>query len=702
MEVGAAELNCGTSRENDARIAALHARTQERARLSANAVVRTTAVNGAMYLQANQAVTPDYRPFDLEGQSLVFTPREGNRYSVSREALRYVEPVNEALALPDFTSVDLGFTFSAFGRSVNKVYVSRFVGITFDLPRREETLGFSTLETLLQPQPLIAPLMQTTKSLKGAVSVHVDRTPSSLLVTWRSTTHQWFGFDVQAELRQDGSIVFSYKSFRNMRWGTPVVTAGGGNALQRRSLGAANAAAGNTFATDAVLRPMVDLTRIEVSRVAESEVFSVKLTLGGAIDASKLAAEQSLRYRIVIGNEAAAVVTVSKDDVRVLPFDGAQAVPNGISARIDGNTIEVFGLQSVLGDASVHNVTASSFVWPASRSADNASVRVTFDAVPRQLATDLSTVTADAELSLPIVEPFLLPMLDPFAVWEQVQAAHGLREDLVDGVAIYQSFFTDLIHFATAYATGGNPQVDGILPPEPERGFAYPRTPNLMHMNQVNFDENADERMASVLMLHEFGHRWLYNVQIAEGGSNSTVLNPQSFHPAAYVDTRSAFPLYGTEESSVMGGGYFTQIGENRYRARAQQYGYSWTDLYLMGLAAPEEVVPWFYLAGTEPALPQSYFPTDRIEVTGTKKEVSLQQIVDAQGPRNPTSARSARVFRVLFVLVTDPGKEPTAEEIAKMDWLRAKMERDFAVATGGRGKLLTTMTPVAKRRAVR
>ncbi|HYO79541.1 MAG TPA: hypothetical protein VE010_23955, partial [Thermoanaerobaculia bacterium] len=292
--------------------------------------------------------------------------------------------------------------------------------------------------------------------------------------------------------------------------------------------------------------------------------------------------------------------------------------------------------------------------------------------------------------------------LDPFAVWEQVQAAHGLREELVDGVLIYQTFFTDLIHFATAYATGGNPQVEGILPPEPERGFEFPRTPNLMHMNQVNFDENADERMASVLMLHEFGHRWLYNVAIAEEGSNSTILNPQSFHPAAYVDTRSAFPLYGGEESSVMGGGYFTEIGQNRFRARTQQYGFSWTDLYLMGLAAPEEVVPWFYLAGSNPELPKSYFPADGIEVTATKKNVSLQQIVEAQGPRNPSSARSARTFRVLFVLVTEPGKAPTAEEIAKMNWLRAKMERDFAVVTGGRGSLITTYMPVAKRRAVR
>jgi len=152
-----------------------------------------------------------------------------------------------------------------------------------------------------------------------------------------------------------------------------------------------------------------------------------------------------------------------------------------------------------------------------------------------------------------------------------------------------------------------------------------------------------------------------------------------------------------------MGGGYFTNLGGNRYRARSLRYGYSWTDLYLMGLAGAEEVRPWFYLGGTKPALPTAYFPEDRIEVTGTKHDVALSQVVAVQGPRNPSTAMSQREFRVLFVLVTDPGKEPAAEEIAKLEWLRTTMERDFTRATGGRGRITTDRpAPTKRRRSVR
>jgi hypothetical protein len=151
-----------------------------------------------------------------------------------------------------------------------------------------------------------------------------------------------------------------------------------------------------------------------------------------------------------------------------------------------------------------------------------------------------------------------------------------------------------------------------------------------------------------------------------------------------------------------MGGGYFTNTGGNLYRARSLKYGYSWTDLYLMGLASPEEVTPWFYLAGTQPALPQSYWPDDGIVVEGTKREVALPQVVEALGPRTPSSAMSQREFRVLFVLVTDPGKEPTAEEVAKLDSLRVKLENDFALATGSRGRLITDRTAPKKRRSIR
>lgn len=699
-----ADLQCVTGPENDRRVAALHARPRERAQFAASATAGPALHDGAIYLQANEEVVPGYRPFDLEGQSLVFRPGTGGGYAVSRESLQYAEPAAAGQLLGQFIPADLGFTFSAFGRSVQRVYVSAVMGITFDEPREDVAAGFGELEALLRPQPLIAPLMQTSLSLKPLPFVHVDRTPSSLIVTWRSFTHQWFGYDVQAALHADGSIVFSYKSLRNMRWGTPVVAAGTrASELPRRVLLSEEIAPGITAApVDPPLRDMLDLTRVEVSRVAESEVFSIRMTLAAAIDRSKLQGSQSLRYVFIIGEDQASI-TVNRTETLVAAFNAFQAVADGVTGRVEGNTVEIFGLQKAPGTPrSSELLNVVTFLGGSSRPADVVLSTVSLDAAPDRLAVDLSAAADGSELPLPIVEPFLLPALDPFAVWDQVKAAYSLTDDAVDGVAIYQTFFTDLILYATAYATVGNTQADGIHPPEPDRGSTQPRMPNLMHLNQLDFDENSDDRLASAVLLHEFGHRWLYTVQFADGQAKSNVLSPARFHPAAYVDTRSAFALHGAQESSVMGGGYFTGIGGNRYRARSLRYGYSWTDLYLMGLAGPEEVQPWFYLAGTNPELPRAYFPTDGIEVTGTKRDVTLAQVIAAQGQRNPPQATSQRAFRVLFVLVTEPGKEPAAAEIAKIEWLRAKMEHDFSAATGGRGRVTTDATGPRKRRSVR
>jgi hypothetical protein len=693
-EMRADVWQCGTSPDNDRRIAALHARPRDRAQSAATAIAPPVRRDGAIYLEANDLVAPGFRSFDLLGNSLVFSPRDGNRYAVARESLRYVEPVSEPRSLPQGTLEELGFTFSAFGRNVERVYVTAFGGITFDEPQGGVPVGTNEIEALLMPQPLIAPLLQPSLKLFPEPRIHVDRTPSSLIVTWRSVPEE-FGYDVQAQLHADGSIVFSYKSMHNVHWGTPVLTAGSdADALPRRVLSGMDVPAGTRPGVNPVLRDMADLRRIDVLRVAESDVWSVRLTLAAPIDASKLQGDQSLTYRFIFGAEFARII-VRRNGTTVEPFNVQGSLPEGVAGRVDGNTVEIFGLQRAPRTDELFVATFAA----ATSVADSAVQSVSLDAPPARVAVDL-TAASGSELPLPIVEPFVLPALDPFAVWDQMKAAFGFTDEEIDGVAIYQTFFTDLVLFATAYATGGNPQVDGIQPPEPGRGSGEPRIPTLLHMNQLNFDENADERMASVLMLHEFGHRWLYKLEFADAQSaKNPVLSPQSFHPAAYVDTRSAFALYGEDESSVMGGGHFTNIGPNRWRAGAQQYGFSWTDLYLMGLAGPDEVSPWFYLAGT--SLPQSYFPQDGIEVTAPKHEVSLPQVITALGPRNPPQARSQRAFRVLFVLVTEPGKEPAAAEVAKIEWLRAKMERDFSIVTGGRGRVITDR-PANRRRSVR
>ncbi|HEX2123638.1 MAG TPA: hypothetical protein VHL59_18560 [Thermoanaerobaculia bacterium] len=709
----AADEMCGTSAFNDARVLALHERPAPQARLQAKVSAPPIAREGAFYLQADELIAPGARLFDLAGQSLVFEPRPESKFAMRREALRYVEPGGAArydfetkTAEPwHYVAHDLSaFSFPIFGRNVTRVYLTAFNGIHFSAPGEVTSTLFDDLEAAVHRQPVLSPLMITTRKPRQLhyPKLFVSETADALVLTWRSTGGDTFGYDVQAELRRDGSFVYSYRSLRTMRWGAPIVSAGFDPEAAPQQVLATVTDPVDASGAPPSLAAMADIRRVEVARVDQSDLFVIRLTLNGAVDPSKFGSGESLRFAFQIGQNFSSLEIDRNGGWTIVPLNGSRAIANGASVRISGSTIEVYDLQITPDVARTPRLLVFSLTRPQNRSADIVFLNVPFDVPQRRIARDLSAVPDGAELTLPITEPFVLGALDPYEVYERLQSTFSLSDYDVDAVAIYQSFFTDIVFYAGAYSTGGNPQVDGIWTDVAGRGMAAPREPSLLHMNQLTYNWSAAKETASNVMLHEFGHRWLYFFNIREGGSVTRSLNPVSAHPAGYVHTPSAFPLYGLQESSVMGGGYFTQQGDGSYKARAANVGFSWTDLYLMGLAAPEEVQPWFYLANTDPPLAQEYWPVNGAVVRGELRPVALDQIVAVHGPREPSVAFAQKNFRVLFVLVTESGAAPTDAEVAKINEWRALMEKNFVITTGGRGRLDTTFVRPTKRRAIR
>jgi hypothetical protein len=294
------------------------------------------------------------------------------------------------------------------------------------------------------------------------------------------------------------------------------------------------------------------------------------------------------------------------------------------------------------------------------------------------------------------VEAFTLPAIDLEEVWEIVRGSARLSDGEVDAVAIYQDFYSDILLHAGAYALGGNPQADGVSMYVTKRA-ALPRTPTLMHMNAVGWTDIEDPALWGRTLLHEFGHRWLQFVTTMENGTRTLALNPAPAHPPQYACLPAAFPVKTAYDTSTMGGGYFFQSGNTFTSANASPYGYSWLDLYLMGLAAPEEVPSMYYIAGSTPALGDSYTPPSNVTVTGTRRNVTIQQVVEAMGPRTPASQR---VFDVVFVLVSS---DPATADLTSLDGYRRAFAENFSMATGNRGAVRTLhVTPGPRRRSVR
>ena len=698
---------CGAGEEREELARLHHERMRaRRGGIQANATPKpATLRDGAFYMSADDEIATGGRLFDLTGHSLLFEPKGGAAFTAKKVALAYAEPgellhdfAPRAGSPWHYVTYDLTqFAFPAFGKSHTRLYLTAFNEIEFAEPREEGTAMVDHLEAAVHRNAVFSPLMITTKKPRFLAypQLYVRETANAVFVTWKSVAGDTFGYDLQAELRSDGTVVYSYQSMRNMQWGTPVVSAGFDPAVRRQlATTTAQQGLGSQFGA---MAPMLDIRSADVARVNETDVIAVKVTLAGPIDQSKIGEGQTVRYALMVSNQLT-YADVTRTAVSVYPFGGIAAEVNGATATISGNTIEFYFLQS---PANVTTPQMRAFTQLRPNSADAHSFVPVLDVAPRSTGGhDLSALTEATAVMAPVSEPFVLPALDPFEVWERLAPAYSLSSSEYDAVAIYQSFYTDIIHYAGAYSVGGNPAVNGIAPPSQSYGTNARRHPNLLHMNHFTYNYNGAEETAAQVILHEFGHRWLYFFRILENGALTSSLNPLSAHPAAYVHTPAAFPVFREGESSTMGGAVFSEEGANTFRTKVANRGYSWTDLYLMGLAAPEEVQPWFYLAGT--TLPGAYWPENNITVTGEKREVTVGQIIAAHGPRNPAVGLSSKKFKVAFVLVTEPGREATAADVAKMNEWRKLFERTFYLATGGRAQVDTTYVKATRRHAVR
>jgi hypothetical protein len=107
-----------------------------------------------------------------------------------------------------------------------------------------------------------------------------------------------------------------------------------------------------------------------------------------------------------------------------------------------------------------------------------------------------------------------------------------------------------------------------------------------------------------------------------------------------------------------------------------------------MGLAGPDEVDPVLWIENTVPPLGARYHPYGVRTVRGTKREVRIQDVIAAEGPRNPAYPAQRR-FTIAFVLLVDPSKPVAEKETAAVARARDTLIKDFKRATGGRGEVV-------------
>ena len=186
---------------------------------------------------------------------------------------------------------------------------------------------------------------------------------------------------------------------------------------------------------------------------------------------------------------------------------------------------------------------------------------------------------------------------------------------------------------------------------------------------------------------HEMGHRWAAFVS-AKAGDETIPLGP--VHWARGLQAPVAFPYRRPTEASIMGGGVWQDNFDGTYTQLDDDYyvpatGWSYLDLYLMGLTSAAEVPDFFILRNLVPAGKDTnghpIFKADRTKVT-------IQDVIAAEGPRSPGVDKSQREFNTGIVIVVQHGAKPSRELIERAEGIRKQWIEYFSITTGHRASM--------------
>jgi len=186
---------------------------------------------------------------------------------------------------------------------------------------------------------------------------------------------------------------------------------------------------------------------------------------------------------------------------------------------------------------------------------------------------------------------------------------------------------------------------------------------------------------------HEMGHRWSAFVSAKVNGE-TIPLAPT--HWARGLQAPVPFPYQRPVEASAMGGGVWQDNTDGTYTQLDDDYyvpatGYSYLDLYLMGLLAPDEVPDFFILRNLVAAgKDKDGHPIFKAERT----RVTIQDVIAAEGQRLPDVDHSQKAFNTGMVVIVEHGNKPTPELIERANGIRGRWIDYWATTTGQRSTM--------------
>jgi hypothetical protein len=269
--------------------------------------------------------------------------------------------------------------------------------------------------------------------------------------------------------------------------------------------------------------------------------------------------------------------------------------------------------------------------------------------------------------------------------------------------ALYQSVANDVQGIGYEHIATEDPII-----PDAGNGY-FDDTPNsqvqgFLHMNTwTNYlgDDpgGVDHNYISLVFGQEIGHAWLAFVHFQQGGGGSSgaMLGRANAHWSFYLSSGGS-PVEGHEWIDN-GDGTFTALKQDIYE-------FSDLDLYLMGLLPPEEVEPWFLLENVSNCVdsaamdgscapPEAFlFQADQYTVNATRRDITIEDVIAAEGPRVPAFPEAPNAYDISFVLITRAGEELDEGSKLQIDAIVGRAIEIFDDQTRGYAHIVNRTDP--------
>jgi hypothetical protein len=306
--------------------------------------------------------------------------------------------------------------------------------------------------------------------------------------------------------------------------------------------------------------------------------------------------------------------------------------------------------------------------------------------------------TADIDRELPGIfyEAFLYPASpDLRSVACSVLPEVG---DNYDFMAIYTQFRLDKV-LAGSYMTVISNAIEGIGLGQFSRSNSYCSdgrlTSAIVNGTYIDAlqgtpagpsgpDDNYNFAMSQ--LGHEFGHNWIANVSaVVDGETLKLTDDGCNCHWAQGVHAPVPHPWKEARQASAMGGGYWIDNNDGTFTQIADAYfvpasGFSYLDLYLMGLIGPESVPDFFIVQD----LLEIRTNEDGNKVfSGERVDLTIDNIIASEGPRVPDWNASQKAFETAFVYVLAPGEEADPEKLGRLGEIRDEFSAYWNSITG-------------------